>query len=370
MALEGAPAGETLEYPLFTDTHVVGEIADGIGPYQVLNCIPDQRPDPHRPALVLRVTSHASWSYGEMEATDTTRYHGGTDSDEFAALLSLCLGIRLKSGGATRWFPVGGDPRGRPWSFRQYGHPDPIVVRSAWGPVLPGTQRERNLAEAQRLCTLPDLSPTQSIALIRAARLYQDAVWIAESEPALAWLLLVSAVEAAAGEWRRQENPPREIVQVWRPDLDLLLEQQGGPEFAERVAAILADSVRATSKFVKFCITFVPPPPTERPPAHRQIAWTDTKLRKPLSKIYDYRSKALHEGTPFPAPMCMPPMKYEEAYAECVPGTAAAGFGGVWRVKDLPMYLHVFEYIARNALISWWDSLIPASSAKNSAENP
>jgi hypothetical protein len=32
------------------------------------------------------------------------RYQAGTLADEIAALLSLCYGIRLKSGGPTRWF--------------------------------------------------------------------------------------------------------------------------------------------------------------------------------------------------------------------------------------------------------------------------
>jgi hypothetical protein len=35
----------------------------------------------------------------------------------------------------------------------------------------------------------------------RAARLYQDALWIVESEPNLAWIMLVSTVETAAKEW-------------------------------------------------------------------------------------------------------------------------------------------------------------------------
>jgi hypothetical protein len=51
-------------------------------------------------------------------------------------------------------------------------------------------------------------APADQVALIRAARLHQDAVWIAEQEPELAWLMLVSALETGAGRWDRSAGSP------------------------------------------------------------------------------------------------------------------------------------------------------------------
>ena len=33
--------------------------------------------------------------------------------------------------------------------------------------------------------------------------------------------------------------------------------------------------------------------------------------------------------------------------------------GASWSGKDMPMLLHTFEYIVRNSLLKWWDSLLP-----------
>jgi len=362
-ALTGAPADSTVEYPLFSDGRVTGEIAEGLGPYQVFNCIADVSLDPHRPVLMLRVSYHAQWSYRDLETTDVARYHGGTTSDEFAALLSLCFGIRLKAGNPTRWFSKDGDPRGRPWSFREAGQPDPTIATTAWGPIVPAASGQHQLERTRRLAEFPQLSPNQSIAVVRAARLYQDALWVAESQPALAWLLLVSAVEAAAGEWRRGQDPPAMRLQASKPHLAALLEEHGGPDLVERAAAMLVDSLGATTKFIKFCITFLPAAPSVRPSKEHRVPWTKSYLRVSLGTIYNYRSIALHEGIPFPAPMCTPPGIYGDALAERLAYGGAGAMGGIWSVSDLPMFLHVFEHIARNALLSWWDSLAPPAGA-------
>ena len=49
--------------------------------------------------------------------------------------------------------------------------------------------------------SFPHLQPEQAIALVRSARLYQDALWLGESEPNLCWLKLVVAVETVANCW-------------------------------------------------------------------------------------------------------------------------------------------------------------------------
>ena len=96
------------EVPLFTDAHITGNILDGFGPYKFLNpiAIPTSS-DTIIPGVFLRVENHLELhipSTEEMGITDDIHYHGGTLQDEIAALSSLILGIRLKSGGITREF--------------------------------------------------------------------------------------------------------------------------------------------------------------------------------------------------------------------------------------------------------------------------
>jgi len=59
------------------------------------------------------------------------------------------------------------------------------------------------------------------------------------------------------------------------------------------------------------------------------------------------------------APMHEPPTRIDNdaAPAEIPVGLASSMLGGVWRAEDTPMLLHMFEYIARGAVLRWWNSL-------------
>jgi hypothetical protein len=144
-----------------------------------------------------------------------------------------------------------------------------------------------------------------ALALIRAARMYQEAVWIAESAPEQAWLLMTSAVETAAHQWRTAQMSPRDSLRT-RPDLEALLKSYGDEAFVSQVADIVAPFLGANQKFITFLLTFLPSEPATRPYPYAQHRWSKTALRKSLALIYSYRSMALHGGTPFPAPLCRP----------------------------------------------------------------
>ena len=90
----------------------------------------------------------------------------------------------------------------------------------------------------------PLASWRKAVALVRASRLYEQAVWIAEAAPELAWLLLVSAVEVAAAEIHGPIPRGRNRHPV-------------GP----------------TQRFVTFIRDFAPPPPPQRP-QHGQLDWS------------------------------------------------------------------------------------------------
>ncbi len=359
-AIRGDPATYAYEVELFTDAYLTGEVSSGLEPYAFLNLVPlPFAIDRARAAAVLRVNVHLEVDESvDMSRTDATRYHGGALADEIAALASLRLGVRVKAGGVTREFEPAKDPRGRPVGARYRAAPV-IPIAGVFGPTLSMVREERSLNLLEDLASFPNLSAAQAVAAIRAARLYQDAIWIAESEPNLGWLMLVSAVESAANEWRRQKGTPVERLRAERPEFVQETERLSGPAMVEFIADTFSDAIGATKAFCDFLLSYMPEPPTRRPPVSARVQWEPEALRPAFSKIYGYRSKALHEGIPFPAPMCIQGWRDPswEAPAEKPMGLAASTFGGVWMAKDTPMMLATFEYIARNTILRWLGTL-------------
>lgn len=72
------------------------------------------------------------------------------------------------------------------------------LLRAGSRLIVPGVTGTRALA-TDLLPVCPMLSPADATALLRAARSYQEAVWICEGDPGLAWLLLVSAYDLVDG---------------------------------------------------------------------------------------------------------------------------------------------------------------------------
>ena len=344
------------EYPLYTDAHLVGEATEGYGPYQFINLVPttSQR-GLVQPTLALRFQRYIAWevSLAGAKKTQARGYHGGWPVDEIVALASLALGTRLRAADKSREFMPSGDPHGRPTApaFRR----DPVLLRGDRGPVLPNLSERRSLDDLKPITTLPRLAGPDAMALVRAARMYQDALWIAEPEPSLAWVMLVSAVETAAHHWRSTEDTAVERLKEAKPELFEILKRTGIGDLPEQVAECIADSIGATRKFIDFSLTFLPGPPSLRPESPRHC-WDTAALRKTMRIIYGYRSDALHSGRPFPAPMCEPPRL--EVPEEVPLGLASLRNDSIWFRKDTPLMLHVFEYIVRHSLLKWWNSMV------------
>lgn len=357
------PPDETHEWPLFSDAWFTGELRD-LGPYSVLNAVAMSPRGHARAALVLRGGLYVD-TRGDGNSKDS--YHGSAHQDELAALLSLCTGVRLKAGGRTRWFKEGKDPLGAPTGFG--GQIDYVVPEQ--GVRLPRSVRDINnpvrLQEgdfADRLRSFQSLDDKTASVLVTSARLYQDALWLAEGEPNMAWLFLVSAIETVAHHWRRRNRNHVERLNDSRPKLVEMLRAEGGDELVRKVALEIADYTGAGLKFAEFILAFDPGPPSERRLMQLSVDWT--KLRDALRLVYQWRSKALHGGTPFPFPMCDAPLIHGESWmgfpqetkgaiAERPLGLAAGTGGAMWDNEETPMLLHVFEHITRGALLRWWE---------------
>ncbi len=363
--LENEPLLGSFEYLMYTDAWLTGEVATGLEPYRFFNLVTIERQRGRvRAAVALRLSLHVDFEMPSMEKTDQSRYHGGWMTDELAALASLKCGVRFRAGGETRRFDIDGDPQGRPVAW--YSRPEPALSIGIRGFVLPVVTGQHSMMPIEEMKTFAALSPEQAIALVRAARLYQDALWLAESEPNLSWLMLVAAVETATNYWHSSKDSPLERLRETRSEFVEYLEATGIEGLATRVANEFSDSIGATKKFVEFLLEYLPSPPDKRPAVWGQVEWSPDNLKKAFRLIYDYRSKALHEGMPFPAPMCEPPFLHNswEAVAERPIGLATSVGSGTWLAKHTPMLLHTFEYIARNALAAWWTSMATSANKR------
>ncbi|QEG36806.1 hypothetical protein [Bythopirellula goksoeyrii] len=363
------------EYPLYSDTHIVGERPDEFGPYAFLNAVPlPDGPGNVNAPIVVRVSLHLDTHHlPNMSQRDESLYHGGLLIDELAALISLCVGARMRAGGESRRFEPGKDPLGRPAAWNDRPKPSvgvrlaPIiklktgVVLRSNNIVLPAAVGTHSLDELDLLSCIPRLSSKQYVSLIRAANHYQDALWVAESEPNLAWLMLVSALETAANEFTSENGAPVERLRYSIPELASVLEEAGGPKLVARVADLIQHSLGATKKFIDFTLNFLPTAPAMRPKEeYLRIKWDKDSLKKHvLRKVYAYRSRALHGGIPFPAPMFEPPYAGVDFQLSEKPltGLASHSHGGTWMPEDLPINLHCFHYIVRGALMNWWHSM-------------
>lgn len=302
------------EFPIFSDAYITGSVEEGFGPFSFHNTCP-MYPTYGRiqPALVLRIkwdprsifdTTNTKLLFQYMQIRNRYFYPGST-SDELSALLSLALGVRLRSGKMIRHFYSPSDRYGTPY-FPRY---EPSFLFDAYMlPRLPEKTGPASITEAELLKTLPKLTAKQALDLVRAARLYQDALWLAEAEPELSWLFLVRAIEAAAAD-SEDISDPIEVLRQGKPDLYNALSRNG--RILEQEAKDFAERSGAMRKFREFSLRYLPRPPEKRPDPSVQISWDERNLKKEFNAIYEHRSKALHAGVPFPNYLCQPPIRHE-----------------------------------------------------------
>ncbi len=337
-SLRGSEAHRTYEFEIYSDAPVSGGLT--LGPWDFTRLAAPFTPkQTFRPVYLVRVTDHLqpnisnpeqyhAWLQSRLakvkdqEESNEVAYHGATDLQVIAALSSLFLGARAATDGITREYAaLSRDRFGSP-QYSPAPSPPFFPLRNV-APLLPSALETNSIMDLQPLRKFPDVSAGNALALIRAARLYQHALWVAESETNLAWLLLTSAAEAIAAE----RSPGKH---------------------------------RVTRKFCDFLCDYLPDAPTRRPPPRFQITWTAEALRASFGKVYDLRSRALHAGTPFPAPLldstASQPREWEASEEKPTHKTGQLG-GSTWHPNDLPIYIHIFEHIVRGAILNWWESV-------------
>ncbi|MFH9351286.1 hypothetical protein [Kitasatospora sp. NPDC017646] len=356
---------------LYSDAQIAGIAGTQIiGPYRFtpVDEAAGQRSGRLRPVLEL-----ASWfRYPNQQpaASGSAGWTGLSIHQEVGALASLVLGVRLR----------GDDPRpryrqqdGDVTSYEVSAQVVPSAPASPWSsPILPGLAGSTaDFGSLQPyLESLPHLAPDHTVQLVRAARQYADALWMAEGAPELAWLMLVSAVEVAATAHQAATEDYALLVKKSFPiSAEALIATGGETLLAKAADAEFYKLVGATGRFLAFAKKFLPNPPDERTTDQAgQLPWSKTKMSAALEAVYKLRSARLHAGTAFPWPLLIPPPAAGDGLPAEVFTQDTYGSGDTtWPAAELPMTLAVFAHLVRGMLLRWWDTLAEERALPNSS---
>ncbi|QTE28537.1 hypothetical protein [Pengzhenrongella sicca] len=316
------------------------------------------------PAVLMHTGIHAHLMpelivEGKLAPADSSAYHGGTMSDEIAALVSLELGVRLRVAGTRQLSGI----RTRDLPAPIYLEVQPLARPGrADHEVLPRVMhRTASLDDLRRLKDFSQLESAAAVELVRAAREYSAAIWWANENPDQGWLHLVSAIEIAATHRQTESAPAVDLLREHWPEMWKALEG-ADDDVRAKAANELVQQMRATRRFVGFLTELAPEPPSPRP-EWDEFDWT--AMRSHARIIYAHRSKALHAGKPFPMPMRETPhVDAAGALQEAPWGLTSGGPGAIWERRETPMLLSTFEYIVRSTLLRWWDELAPTTQAE------
>ncbi|EKY3904436.1 TPA: hypothetical protein LTW88_000873 [Enterobacter hormaechei] len=356
LAHQGSDLRSITEFSLYSDSQPIGAVDDD-SVYCFLNMLPRIT---KQSTVASSITVRTKW-YSDLNnmilsssQSHTKDYHGGWYNDEIAALSSLLLGVRFHAGSITRHYDYYTGDFGRIQAESSF---PPVLEFKHNKPIVPNAIKEIDITNLKVLNNLHLLSEKNFNHLIRAARSYQNALWICESSPNMSWLLMVSALECAASQWAKSNASKEERFKHAKPELYEKLDTNEFRHLIPIIANEFKDSFGATKKFVDFCLYFLPDEPHVRPKAGR-IDWEKESLSATFKKIYSYRSKALHGGQPFPEPMCSHPEVWDGYTAERA--RACSTLGGTWLNEDVPINLNTFNFMTHSILNKWWQSLLPS----------
>jgi len=319
---------QEIEYEVTTDGYTVGE-CNLLGPYYFTIWEISYKKEGEKRKLCLRIKEKL---YSEDEkpweiANKKGFYHGGDIADEILALSSLFLRRRFERGPKVRW-------NNKPRLFLK---PEEWIDK----PLITGKRNLTDLPHWFELATRLDKDLHQKFIL--AVRLYYHSILLIEEQPDMAYLNLVSSIETLCGN----QNIGRVELRDLDTGLAKLVDKIGNNGLKQKIErTILKKEKFICRRFREFIIENIEDEfwsDEERPEQGRIDSKTLPEL---LTRIYNQRSKTLHEGEPFPASIFIPPIMG----AEIDFALGMIDRGRRWDPKDYIPNPHFFERLVNHVL--------------------
>ncbi|MCD4785155.1 MAG: hypothetical protein K8T10_15170 [Candidatus Eremiobacteraeota bacterium] len=318
-----------IEYEITSDADIAGEFA--YGPYRLMLWDFSEKKDGEERKLCLRIEKKIPgrdedpWKTAEKAAY----YHGGGIEGELIAFASLFLRRRFKIGPQVRW-------NDKP--FIKLGYKNQID-----GQLVEGKSNLTDLTQWFKL--VENLDGRFHQRYILAVRLYHKAIQMIEEEPDLAYLNLVSAIEVLC---QKTDIEPISLFEV-NPKLAKVLEKVEDLDLRREIEeAALKRQGFIRRRFVAFILKHVEDSfwkEEKRPePCYGRIE--PEKLEELLKRIYDQRSKTLHNGEPFPPSIFDAPVMGAEIHFSLGMSKGEKK----WEPKDYIPNLIFFERLVNHVL--------------------
>lgn len=326
----------THDYAFYTDSFVQGLALTGERPYELYASeTPRQRVRRARVGVILhaeRSQSRRMRGRGEDQETLFAIETGAAGEDgQMAALISLALGVRMRSGGMI----------GRAGRLVMH-HQEPYLFPTPDQPLAPSFIRDgavpADLKEADPfLQRYVRLNGADALTLTRACRSYQQATWVAEGDPAQSWLHLVSAAETCASALREKVESDS-LFKEYEPELAERAWKDWPRNLYRRLSSTFGQTHRSTRLFVRFLMNH----------GSAESKLTPELLGGHLKQVYAARSAELHKGVHMPYAMLRRSDNEE--------GTVLKGDTPV-SVEITPevsyLSLNAFAKIVRFAILKW-----------------
>lgn len=330
---EAESPGEVWEYKVVADTDVIGEIQHGPFFFTIWELSFDTRPGTER-ALCLRVRQpyrESPESYWDA-ASPNGYYHGGGIAEEVVTLASLFLRRRLRVEGVVR---MGDLPR----MYNQRRS-----TRAIDQELLNGPTNLESLASWFQM--LEHFNSALHQRFILAANFYQQALQRADEDPTTAYLHLVSAIEVLSGDFDIGPVNIADYDQGLSTLIDRIEDAALGVAITE---GVLRNQHFIGRRFKEFILHHLEETFWREQDSDHILTITRSDLPKLLTRIYNQRSKTLHEGEPFP-----PSTNYAPHRGEEMPiGLGEMSGDRRWEPSQFIPLFHFFERLTRHVLLSY-----------------
>jgi len=323
----------SVEYEVVTDANVIGDL--NYGPYRFKIWEFNDKKEGEERKLCLGIREvRQLFSDDELFGSQKqpAYYHGGGIADELVSLSSVFLRRRFKITSTVR-------------------HDDnPVMFSNNWRKkwvdksLIQGQSNLEYLSEW--LSQVENLESKYHQKFMLAVKMYHQALQAIEEQPDLAYLSLVSAIEVLCQDTKI--NKPSLGEGGSNKELVKLLNQIEDENLRNKISKAIVDKDRFISKrFVAFIIENIEDDFWDEPGRPQNGRVEPSGLPKLLAKIYDQRSRTLHNGEPFPVYVMDAPREMD-GEIEYAPGRGT--LIKTWKQEDYIPYPQFFEKLVNHVL--------------------